>query len=300
MAALSSATGHGSGTRRHARLHAARAAQGRGGRRATDEWALAALAYECLTGANPFRRRRVEAASALLRSPTRARSDFDARAARRSTTSCSRALARSPSIAIPPSTPSPTRCCPAWATRRRAATRSAARRAVRRDDPETTSRPAGSASDCGTASGPLGYGLLRGVAAAESGLAHLGRALGVRRRAAAALRRPRQWPRSAASRPRSAPGSACSRSRSGCSRCASGSSRRSFALGAAPGGGSSRAKRGAAVLPLAAPVLGIARVPSRCRSSPASCFRRSPQRQRRWPAARSPCWRGASGGARRT
>ena len=63
----------------------------------TDEWALAALAYECLTGANPFAAPTVDAARALLQSTDpRPPSAFDAQLSPPSTTSCSRASGREP------------------------------------------------------------------------------------------------------------------------------------------------------------------------------------------------------------
>ena len=66
MAALSTATGHGArwgGTIGYMPLEQL---EGRQVTEASDEWAVAALAYECLTGANPFEARDIRAAVAVI------------------------------------------------------------------------------------------------------------------------------------------------------------------------------------------------------------------------------------------
>ena len=79
MAALSSATGHGSGTGGTLGYMPLEQLDGRPVGESTDEWALAVLAYECLTGTNPFAAASVEAARALLQSTDpRPPSAFDA------------------------------------------------------------------------------------------------------------------------------------------------------------------------------------------------------------------------------
>ena len=67
MAALSSATGHGAGSGGTLGYMPLEQIEGRPVDESTDEWSLAVLAYECLTGANPYAATSVDQAVSRLR-----------------------------------------------------------------------------------------------------------------------------------------------------------------------------------------------------------------------------------------
>ena len=174
MAALSSATGHGTAERRHARLHAARAAR-RASRRPSRPTSGRSplLAYECLTGANPFSAPTVEAARTRLETlePAAAQRLGPRASALRSTTSCSPASGPTPDDRYPDrrrvrrrAAAAPGRPCGRPRLARRAGRGALRDRPRDRRGPRLGARRAlGPAPGAGSA-----VGLLRGLAAVES------------------------------------------------------------------------------------------------------------------------------------